>query len=703
MFTRAHHYHRGLFLILALFFISPQISATESEKKGWGEWLFGKPAVITKTPTVEEVLAGEKVTEEEKEKKISLSIIGSRILGQDVRVWAAPQTASSENFILCKAEEKFINTRINVVKPALIDFLAEDDAVIKEKLEKRSSLPLLAACGSGGGFRAMYSFSGALEGFERNKLLGSFIALAGLSGSTWALGPSSASGEPYEQFVGGFLNRIEKSKKNFNIDFKNVAAIAVTALKTTDIMATYTTLLQNTLFVPGAKPNISLSTLQAHLDKGQNPLPIFTAIFSPKAPNVTHLWCDMTPYEAACYKLRSAVPPERFGGVFEERICYKEKEPLLLTQILTICGSAFAVTGVENMALNKYLGINKTTNQKWSDLEVFEDLQKPIKLSDASYLSSVRYAKFVINNIAYKAVDSKKDLPFNDQPTFPIVDAGIDCNIPLHPLLQRDKTYPLDLIVVIDASGDLPDSFELLKAKLYAQQNGLRFPDISQTKYPHYKTDPFTLFGVGENAPLILYIPIAKNPIYQEIIDLYNAAWKDISPIGIDVKFSINDYKNLLAQSKDKTDKNLIQNIKDLQEKITLLRKAKFYDVQYKQEGEDAILNHTIGLINRMVAFDPVKEMNSGFMGTFNFNYNLGTQVPLVRDTFIVALYQALPVVKNALLDRIDPHLRTEHDSRLKEKREQEEKLLHEALEKEQKKQNVIFEDLTKAFNVIAD
>ena len=59
---------------------------------------------------------------------------------------------------------------------------------------------------------------------------------------------------------------------------------------------------------------------------------------------------------------------------------------------------------------------------------------------------------------------------------------------------------------------------------------------------------------------------------------------------------------------------------------------------------------------------------------------------------FLVPIQQALPQIKKELLKRLPKKVRLSR-----------EELMQEAIEKEQKEQSVIFEDLAKAFNVVAD
>lgn len=691
--TRAHRYSRYFCFLFMIFFMI----------KMNGMFKFLRPTTEKDVQEISKALNPSEPTKLPAESVIEI---------QDVRAWKAPENPQHEILDPCGAESEFVRSRIQKTNTALIDFLAEGDEQLKKELEKKSPLPLVAGCGSGGGFRAMYSFSGALEAFERSGLLNSTLFLAALSGSTWALGPWIASGQTYKEFSGGFLERINQNKKNFDINIKNLARITTMTLQSLDAMKAYAQLLQKTLFVQfkGEKKqaDITLKTLQDQIKTGEKPLPIFTAIISPAVSPITHLWCDMTPYEVSCYGLRAAVDPDNFGGYFNNKAFITKFDPITLTQTLTICGSAFAVTGKENEALNKYLGKNM------SDKEVFEDLKKPVKIDNAGYFSLVRYAKFIVNNIAYNAMYKGEALPYNTFKTFPIVDAGIDCNIPLHPLLQRDRINKLGCIIVIDASGDLPDSFELLKAKLYAERNGLRFPNISQEKYPHYKTDPFTLFGIDENAPLVLYIPIARNPLFDNILGAYHTAHYIIKKK--DKEFTIKNYKKLLKAFNKKPQANKT-TLNFVQSQLHFLINAKDYLSKYNEEES---LIHAINLVNRMSAFmkeidlehlyatDNVSNLKQkswpSFLGTFNFDYSYGQgvsnpQVNLLRDTFIVALYQALPAVRDALLDRIGPNLKINRDKRrLETIKKEKQKLEEEAQEK-----NIVFEDFVKVLDKIAE
>ncbi len=128
----------------------------------------------------------------------------------------------------------------------------------------------------------------------------------------------------------------------------------------------------------------------------------------------------------------------------------------------------------------------------------------------ATSFAGVRLYPARFNNFA-KFPDS----PFAKAKTITAVDAGIDFNLPLPPLLRSARA--LDLIIVGDWSEMSPQTpaKELVLAEKWARNRDVSFPLIQ--KSVHYTTvynKPMTLFNEypeGQTGPAILYIPLMDN------------------------------------------------------------------------------------------------------------------------------------------------------------------------------------------------
>ncbi len=94
---------------------------------------------------------------------------------------------------LCDGEREVIQRRQPHVRAHMARFLAGTvgapaDSAADAASAADPSLPVLALCCSGGGFRATLSALGSLRGMQRSGLWDSSSYIAGLSGATWAMG-----------------------------------------------------------------------------------------------------------------------------------------------------------------------------------------------------------------------------------------------------------------------------------------------------------------------------------------------------------------------------------------------------------------------------------------------------------------------------------------------------------------------------------
>jgi len=103
-----------------------------------------------------------------------------------VRMWGAEIRSGLQTSKLSLQEQKFLGQRLPHVRQQLAQIFPD----IKEQIMNLSdeNTPRIAVAGSGGAFRAMFGFLGFLEAFQAVGFLDTTTYLAGVSGSTWALG-----------------------------------------------------------------------------------------------------------------------------------------------------------------------------------------------------------------------------------------------------------------------------------------------------------------------------------------------------------------------------------------------------------------------------------------------------------------------------------------------------------------------------------
>lgn len=400
--------------------------------------------------------------------------------------------ASVNRDIACKAAlEKILNMSIDIKK-----------------------MPRIAVCCSGGGIRALVSSAGFLNGFAKNGFLDFVHTICALSGSTWPLAAWMQSGKSFADFYSILLDRLVKGF--FNTTSKEaVEELMMSVPELTEyfikkfifkevptIIDFYGYCLALNLTDQSKMGNYtqdSLAYQQQMVDAGKFPIPVYTSIIPDK--NGNHSWVTFSPYEVGCLDLESGVPSRFFGREFNKGVSVNNAPALPLGFLMGVWGSAISISFKElyNMMLSKLKP---------------ETLFEPLKLlAKETVMGDLRFFPAYIHNYTY----GSKDLPMSQNQQNILIDAGIACNIPVVPLLNADRG--IDIIIILDASGDILGAPELKIAEKYARNHKLPFPKID---YSSINKQPYSIFDDGAGVPVVLYIPMIKNNSYDSSFDPQN-------------------------------------------------------------------------------------------------------------------------------------------------------------------------------------
>lgn len=403
---------------------------------------------------------------------------------------------------LCSQEKKFIDNRLNLVKENLSqEFNIELD-------DQR--IPRIAYCFSGGGFRAMLMTFGFLQAAEQNGILDYALYVAGLSGSTWAIAPWIASGKKVDSYFEPIVNRLQGGMDQINEtqELSQLIKLFINKMYFKQIVSVidiYGSILANTL-LKSACPEplrVTLSNSHQHVSSGELPMPIYTAIH---ANNQPYEWLEFTPFEAGSSHLQSYIPIWSLGRKFKHGFSTNQPPEQTLGYFMGIFGSAFSVTIKDLIRLTA-----DNIAQVKTDLPsiVYQPLKNVVLLVVDSMIGNVRFFPAHISNFCYLHPKS----PLSTEKTLALVDAGIDFNLPLPPLLR--STRKLDIIIIYDASANVAGAPELQLAQKYAQRKGIKFPPISLDGI-HER--PFSIFkdDTDPETPIIVYFPRIKISSYND-------------------------------------------------------------------------------------------------------------------------------------------------------------------------------------------
>ncbi len=398
---------------------------------------------------------------------------------------------------LCKEEQDLITVRKKKATGSLEQFVGFS-------LEDRF-VPSIALCGSGGGYRAMISFLGALMACQDTGLLNTSTYLAGVSGSTWLMGSwytHACNLYSLKDFLKKQLDNPIYHGASYT-KLMDLLAVKFFYKQKASLVDVWGALLAKVLLGDlGEKRHSSfVSQHKDILATGDYPFPIYTAILPLSRYDTRHFWVECTPFEVGSIEHQSYIPSWSLGRKFLAGSSQDFAPEQTLGFLLGVFGSAFTISEEEFLVM-------------YGDQLPSALSQTLYFLSDHTPFGDMRISPAHINNPFYK-IDNH-ELTSKDE--ICLLDAGIDCNLPLAPLLRPERK--VDIMIIIDASSDSADGNELKRVAQYAHAQGLPFPAID---FVPTSSSVYFFKGTGKE-PLIIYLPLIKNENFSDFDPQANIA-----------------------------------------------------------------------------------------------------------------------------------------------------------------------------------
>ncbi|KAI9799567.1 MAG: hypothetical protein M1825_004493 [Sarcosagium campestre] len=412
---------------------------------------------------------------------------------------------------LCPEEVAFVRDRKQVARTALAKYLdiAEADINIDD-------VPTIAICGSGGGLRALVAGASSYLSAEEAGLFDCATYIAGVSGSCWlqALYYSSLGGRRFDRLVDHLKARI-----GVHIAFPPPALALLSTAPTNKFLLSgiverlkgdpdvdvglvdiYGLLLAARLMVPKGDLGINdadlkVSNQREYIDKGRNPLPIYTAVRHEIPPEdaisadedstaasaerikktaieeAWFQWFEITPYELWCEELQAGIPTWATGRRFDKGRNVMGSNgaalpELRIPMLLGIWGSAFCAT------LSHYY---REIRPVVKGLTGFGGLDELIEGRDDDL---IRVHPITPASIPNYVLGLEGRLPATCPESIwrsshlQLMDAGMSNNLPIYPLLRPGRD--VDVLVAFDASADVKTDNWLAVADGYARQRGIK-------------------------------------------------------------------------------------------------------------------------------------------------------------------------------------------------------------------------------------
>lgn len=352
----------------------------------------------------------------------------------------------------------------------------------------------IALCSSGGGYRAIISTLGFFDGLQNINLMKHVTYNAGLSGSSLAMtGWQTSHEKKVETYKNALFSRASRFLNHELYDqskeemqhmlhqiIQNKALYPDTPFS---IISPYGSILaQRTLMVSHPE-----KTCLTDIQKQSIYMPwnLHTAVIPQKDINKSSegfYWVEFSPYHVnfVNYSGDARIPLWSFGRQFDhtQNKSINYSPPYSLPFCLGMWGSALSASiqevtsddGVQSQII-PLLQLLQASTHTTQSTQISIDSEKikhliNLALNTEQYKQLEKYQIFTNGRLCPARIPSWVT---SDEKFLTIVDAGVDFNLPLPPLLIPERN--IDVVIMSDASGDLhtAGASELQKALRYAK------------------------------------------------------------------------------------------------------------------------------------------------------------------------------------------------------------------------------------------
>jgi phospholipase A2 len=382
-------------------------------------------------------------------------------------------------------EKKARQNRLQTNKKTIEDFL-------EIKIDSSYNTPTIGVCCSGGSFRAAVAALGLVKGLNTIGLLDAVTYFSALSGSTWFLASWLSQEMSLEKLELLLRFKLEHALSEQKLEEEAIAkALIHKALNGRHMsLADVWGSIMGNIFLDKNDGNFGQKT---YLDEfrqktlaGLCPIPLFTSVIAED----DYSWMEFTPFEVGSTYLHAWVNSDAFGKEFYNGLSSDKKDGESLSSELGVFGSAFALSIGDIWPY--FIDVIKNYIPVSSSL--------PSGLSWLYNVGAYRFSDPEVNNPTYGLAG----FPLENQKRITLIDAGLDCNLPMPPLLRRN----VNLYIICDATAD---SFggktkELKKVLDFVKTHNIPFPIINLENIEH---KALSIFYDEENpaAPVVIYIP----------------------------------------------------------------------------------------------------------------------------------------------------------------------------------------------------
>ncbi|KAL2086787.1 hypothetical protein ACEWY4_017846 [Coilia grayii] len=479
---------------------------------------------------------------------------------------------------LCNGEKDYIQKRLQIVK----GWLSSHDIDCRD-----NDPPRVALLGSGGGQRAQIALLGVLRQLGEDNLLDSFLYLAGVSGTTWAMASlydDAQWSKNAPSVVGGALQSMsEGSSSSFSECVQWLRRRdAEGDLSLTDFWGVVVC-----AYFKGV-PLETRTLAEEDQGDGANPYPLYSAVERVLLDNEKEeLWFELSPHEVGfthpgAFVKTSLLRQDFDGG----QVNQQNRMPVDMVQL----------QGLQEIVMlsfkllerfNDMEGSYKVLEELKSELDGYPGLHSSTlleldcniwtKMTDEEKKQQIRIIFQELNESLEQQSQGMRILnnPVHDDPKVPehmckekimhLIDAGLFLNSPYPSMLTDARD--IDLIMSFDFSAG--DPFETVKvAHGYSDTCGMPFPQINEDDMNEDRPRSFHVFE-EKGKPTVIHIPLFNmdNCKNEATIKENRSEYTTFQPPYRGKKKKINDLADLAAENVRMNRERILEEIRKAAER----------------------------------------------------------------------------------------------------------------------------------------
>ncbi|NXS60814.1 PA24E phospholipase, partial [Brachypteracias leptosomus] len=499
-------------------------------------------------------------------------------------------------FDLCVQEQDFLRKRQKHVSPALKKVLQLDQDLLEHET------PVVAIMTTGGGMRSLTALYGSLRGLKKLNVLDCAMYLTGLSGTTWTMSnlyrDADWSQKDLDKQISEARKHMTKCKLNsLSLEYlkyyKKQLHQRTKEGRKTSFIDLWGLVLESLLH--DGKDNHRLSDQQRAIDRGQNPLPIYTAVNVKNNYSTLDFkeWVEFTPYEVGLQKYGVFVRTEDFGSEFfmgrlmkkvpESRICFLEGmwSSLFSLNVLYIWNSSHSSEDfwhkwtrdkIDNIGIRKPLHgcchcrSKAACGWSWEGRRegVWQNSlpQRPQPVRALwSWCKSGKQAhqlqqeqSFLLDTV----LDTFPNQLMPSEEFLSLVDTGFFINTSVMPLLKPERK--VDIILHLNYSAG-SQTRALDQTCKYCSEQGIPFPRVDLSEEDKKKPKECYLFDGAETpgAPVLLFFPLINDTFQKYKAPGQERSESELEDGKVDLYGCCSPYSTYSVQYTEKVYDRLVQ------------------------------------------------------------------------------------------------------------------------------------------------